>query len=959
MQYIKEKAWDFYRSKKGLYVLSALIPLVVMMIVWAMMGVFPFGNSTLMSIDFGQQYISLYQFFKETILSGDWSGLFYSFSKSIGGAMIGIWGFNLLSPFNLIYVITPTEHFRWAITITIWLRYAATALAFAFLLIRRYQGHTNGRRFLVPVLSAAYAMSGMIVAYQMNPIFYDAMIMLPIVIVYLEELMDGGPGWKYALTLSLTLVFHFYMGYMICLFIAMYVFYYMAGKGQSWRQAWYPIARAFAYSVFGAGAVMFLLFPIFLNLLISKGAYESTLTFEWAMQINPLDILSKLMVGAFDSQSWPAGPNLPNLFVGSLALFGSGIFFAKSEIKLGQKIAAAGILLMFFIAIVNVFFNKVWHMGQTPAGFFYRFSWIASFFMVLLAYRALHNWSKKSWGLLLIGLGFIYLAGEWTFSKEFSFFNLDPASEALIFMQDYLATTLRIITVAVTLLFIKLLEKKGRKMQIGLAIGGLTVFVLITVLDHFSLLIKLQTLSLALWVIVLIVLTFGFKRVTYLMISALTLFELGANALIAQSRMNYDNAAQFQDAQISVKVPIDQIRPSQNGEFYRINKLFERSKNDPFMYDYPGLTHFSSNMERDTLSFMTNVGDSGSNASSHYANGTPWMDAFYGVRYVVDYQPYTNEDTQANPDRRYFYHNTTRTDLLERYSQIWSNDRYMIYENPNVLPPAFGVSKAVIDLTLDPNQLVKTHNEMLSALAGQELTVFQSYLFEETEMTNVQLVESENGNKLYKKIDPNQDGVLIFRFTPQTNATYYINAPLALKRQKGGKTEIQLNNRWYEYQHSFDGQQLWNVAHNQQGQTVELKLTMKETSELDLTNLYMITADNSPVDQIIADRMAQGMQVTEWGNNFMKGTVNITDNSTFMMTSIPFNLGWTVKVDGQVVDLYEAWGAFMAFPISPGQHEIEMVFIPDGWYLGLGISAFSIIMIVVFTFVEKRRGVTA
>ncbi len=27
--------------------------------------------------------------------------------------------------------------------------------------------------------------------YQMNVIFYDAMIMLPIVIVYLEELLDG------------------------------------------------------------------------------------------------------------------------------------------------------------------------------------------------------------------------------------------------------------------------------------------------------------------------------------------------------------------------------------------------------------------------------------------------------------------------------------------------------------------------------------------------------------------------------------------------------------------------------------------------------------------------------------------------------------------------------------------------------------------------------------------------
>lgn len=952
---MQKKLHQFYQTKAGLYLISAIIPLVTMLIVWVAMGVFPFGNKTLMSIDFGQQYISLYQFFKETILTGDWSGLFYSFNKSIGGGMIGIWGFNLISPFNLIYVVTPTEHFRWAITLTIWLRYAATSLAFAFLLIRRYQGHTNNRRFLVPLLSAAYAMSGLIVAYQMNPIFYDAMIMLPIVIVYLEELLDGGAGWKYALALALALIFHFYMGYMICLFVAMYTFFYMAGKEGTFKEKWYPIFRAIAFSLFGAGAVMFILFPIFLNLLITKGAYESSLTFEWAMQINPLDILAKLMVGAFDSTSWPAGPNLPNLYIGALALFGSSLFFFKKDIKAGQKVGAGLILFIFFVAIVNLFFNKIWHMGQTPAGFFYRFSWITSFFMVLLAYRALHNWKGKSWILAGAGTVFSGFAAYWTFSNEFSFFNLDQTSAFILFLNQYLVTILIAIVAIATCILIWLTKKQDRSRQVLIGvIGGLTILVLL-ILNYNQLLVHLQTLSLALWIITISVLSLGFRRVTYLLISGLTIFELGANAYIAQSRMNYDNADQFQDAQVSVKVAIDQIRPSQDGEFYRINKLFERSKNDPFMYDYPGLTHFSSNMERDTLSFMTNMGDSGSNASSHYANGTPWMDAFYGVRYVVDYQPYTSADQELYPNRRFFYHNTTRTDLLDRYTEVWSNDRYRIYENPNVLPPAFGVSKEVIELVLNPNQLVTSHNAMLSALAGQEMKVFSSYLFEDTILENVELIESENGNKLYKKIDPALDGVITFKFTPQTNGTYYINAPLALKRQKGGKTEVQLNGRWYEYQHSFDGQQLWNVANNQQGQEVEFKLTMKETTELDLTHLYMITADNSPVDQIIQDRMAQGMQVTSWGNNFMKGTVNITDDSTFMMTSIPFNMGWNVYVDGQAVDLYKVWDAFMAFPITPGQHDIEMVFVPEGWYFGLSISAFSIVMIIVLSIVENRR----
>ena len=52
----------------------------------------------------------------------------------------------------------------------------------------------------------------MLVSYQMNVIFYDAMIMLPIVIVYLEELLDGGAPYRYAFALGLTVLLQFYMG---------------------------------------------------------------------------------------------------------------------------------------------------------------------------------------------------------------------------------------------------------------------------------------------------------------------------------------------------------------------------------------------------------------------------------------------------------------------------------------------------------------------------------------------------------------------------------------------------------------------------------------------------------------------------------------------------------------------------------------------------------------------------
>ena len=87
-----------------LYTISALLPMIVMLVVWIFMGSYPFGNKSLMAVDFGQQYISFFGLLKNAVLSGDLSSLTYSFTKSLGGDMIGVLGYYLMSPFNIFYI---------------------------------------------------------------------------------------------------------------------------------------------------------------------------------------------------------------------------------------------------------------------------------------------------------------------------------------------------------------------------------------------------------------------------------------------------------------------------------------------------------------------------------------------------------------------------------------------------------------------------------------------------------------------------------------------------------------------------------------------------------------------------------------------------------------------------------------------------------------------------------------
>jgi len=100
--------WQEFRKKHSkalLYMMSALLPMMTMLIVWFFMGSYPFGNKSLMAVDFGQQYISFFGLLKNAVFSGDLSSLSYSFTKSLGGDMIGVLGYYLMSPFNIFYII--------------------------------------------------------------------------------------------------------------------------------------------------------------------------------------------------------------------------------------------------------------------------------------------------------------------------------------------------------------------------------------------------------------------------------------------------------------------------------------------------------------------------------------------------------------------------------------------------------------------------------------------------------------------------------------------------------------------------------------------------------------------------------------------------------------------------------------------------------------------------------------
>ena len=113
------------------------------------------------------------------------------------------------------------------------------------------------------------------------------------------------------------------------------------------------------------------------------------------------------------------------------------------------------------------------------------------------------------------------------------------------------------------------------------------IFGIVQFQEHSFLTIWQRIATLGIFMIMLFVLFWTKAKKPWAVIAVLTAVELTANAAIVQSRVGYTDAYKYHDAVLQLKDAINPIRPDDT-DFYRINKTFNLSKNDPFMVDYPG-----------------------------------------------------------------------------------------------------------------------------------------------------------------------------------------------------------------------------------------------------------------------------------------------------------------------------------------------------------------------------------
>ncbi|WP_076459344.1 YfhO family protein [Limosilactobacillus caccae] len=551
-------------QRRFILLASFLLPVILMTSYIAYRKMVPFGDSSLLTVDLGQQYVDFFAYFRATILHHP-SSLFYSFSKGLGGEMLGTNAYYLLSPLNFIFLFFPAQHLSLGIALITILRYGLAGLSFAWLLDKTEL--QQGWRAIA--FSTAYALNGWMIANQLNMLWQDALIILPLIIWGLIKLIHQQKLGTYTAWLAVMMVDNYYMAWMIALFTILF-FVWQLPTLQNWQQRKIASLHYLGSSLLAGGLAAIVLLPTFYALMQSKGTYTETSIHNRFEYFAP-KMLAKLVPGAFNFGQMPSGQ--PNFYVGMVMMMGALGYFFTRRIDAKQRLIAAVITIFFILSFCYEPLDLLWHAGQFPVWYPYRFSFLFSFWCIYLAATVIQPAFKlnkyASLALVVLCVSLYFYLG----TLKLSYINSDQRNIGLCFAL--------------------------------IAIGCLSIP------------------------------RANSPRLYDALLILLAVCDISMSGYTALNKISYVSQPEFGDYTVKLDQAVNKVKQGDDG-LYRVAKTFMRTKDDPFQADFNSGDHFGSTLEPAIPAFMGAIGQPDGDGFITYANGTQVTDALLGYKYTMN-----------------------------------------------------------------------------------------------------------------------------------------------------------------------------------------------------------------------------------------------------------------------------------------------------------------------------------
>ena len=690
------------------YGLAFALPVVSMLIVMLIGGYEPFGDLSMLYSDMYHQYYPFWVEFRDALRSGD--SMLYTWSVGLGMDYLSLISYYLASPLNLLGILVPADLTLEFYSLLMPIKLGLASLFFAIFLSRMFLRED----YSISFFGAFYGLCGWALAYQWNVMWLDTFALLPLLTLGTIRLLRDKKCVLYTVTLFLSVFANYYIGLFSCIFVLLVFICYEICRWKGVKRFFSDLLRIAWFSILGIGMTAILTIPAFMGLQNTQSGVNA---FPEGFRLNIAS--ENTLMGLLDAMRQVAGntmggtepsfkEGLPNLYCGVGTVLLAFLFCIGSSAKLREKICSVCLLLFFMLSFIIRQLDYIWHGFHFTNMIPYRFSFLFSFVLLYMAYRAylerkqFERWQIISGGLLCLGLilcsnsrtdwiylcyniGFLVLYGGIFFA-----FCPKPRKEAPESEQDAPAPTP---------------YEKTKHNHSAMAAYAL-VFVVV--------------------------------------------LELGMNVLNFGLRFPATAVSNYPMGTKDTKAALEYMRDQESGNlFYRTETTHSQTLNDGALNGYNGISTFTSSANVKVTKFMQSLGYGAKNTYNRYCyeESSPVSDLFLAIKYRLE----RNGNVIDN----------------QFYPIAFSSGNIYLLENNAYLPLGFLAEPELADLSFEHQNDFGFQNRLFRAATGLQEDVWT--MIPDVSITGEDLTITSQQGYTCSYSDGKDSSGIIYTFTADRN----------------------------------------------------------------------------------------------------------------------------------------------------------------------------------------------
>ncbi len=562
---------------------------------------------------------------------------------------------------------------------------------------------------------------------------------------------------------------------------------------------------------------------------------------------------------------------LPNLTLGILGSLCFIIFFVQAQ-RFKEKVAY-GALFAFLLFSTNInYLNFIWHGLHFPNQVPFRFAFTISFLMLSVAYKA-------------------YLAIDRTNPKSYY-----KVIGAVIF-------------------YLILAEKIAEDAEFSKFCYAIIAF-LVVYGALLSLRLKRRLSSRVVAQLMTII----------MIVEALAMMGVSVDAAGSSNRANY-----FARGEDVVQI-LSHLRQTDT-TIQRLEMSPIYSANDPLLYQYRGISQFSSTANANYTTFTKFFGLSSNEPSNSYKYipNTPIANGFLGINYMI------------SKDHKLPLNNIA-------YNQVYESGDTKLLQSNYPMPFAFGVEQSIYQAVADGDSPFDRQQNLLYKATGLRDVVFSDLYELESTLDNLQMNERVGLRYRYKNLDASRKGHVEITFETERSGQVY-----AYLKNQNKEVKIEYDGMC----HTFDPRRGvvmdLGILEPQTRITLNFDVNAQKTGYFDL---HVVNFDANAYQNHYNRLIVAPLRIDDFSDTQLSGFIDMPEAGT-LYTSIPFDGGWQATVDYRPFEIVPLRDAVMTFPLSAGKHHIELHYMPPGFKTGARISIVALVAFVILvaysSFLEEKR----